>query len=320
MSLFAGRVPGQWRRALRYAGMAMIAVILYYLGRTLYLSWHEIPFGSLRFHYGWLTLSFVVLTLSFICGVLGWQGILRSLGSRMSFPVAWWVITGSYLAKYLPGHVWAVGGRMVLCKQQGVPEKVSGTGMVLEMIALLLGSLITFFLAIPWLVTQGLPRWVWFLAVPIPALAVLFFTPLLPWGLRRAATLVVKREVQLDIAPSGLAATLGLYVVNTTLQGLAYFLLIRSIHPLPVSRLVSVIGIYNGAWAAGFLSFIAPGGLGVREGVMTMLLKPYLPVAMAIIVAAVSRLWITLFEVAMAAAGLRMRPKGPIPETIREQP
>jgi glycosyltransferase 2 family protein len=192
--------------------------------------------------------------------------------------------------------------------------------MILEMIALLLGALITFFLAIPWLVTQGLPRWIWFLAVPIPVLALLFFIPMLPWGLRRAASLAVKRDVRLDMAPSGLAATLGLYVVNTALQGLAYYLLIRSIHPLPASRLINVIGIYNGAWAAGFLSFIAPGGLGVREGVMTILLKPYLPVAMAIIVAAVSRLWITLFEVAMAAVGLRMKPKAVISETIRERP
>ena len=41
---------------------------------------------------------------------------------------------------------------------------------------------------------------------------------------------------------------------------------------------------------------IAPGGLGVREGIFALLLNPILPGALNIVASLLSRIWITVSE------------------------
>lgn len=54
-------------------------------------------------------------------------------------------------------------------------------------------------------------------------------------------------------------------------------------------------GAYNGAYQIGYLALFAPGGLGPREFVLTVMLSPFIgPIAAAITV--ISRLWSILVE------------------------
>jgi hypothetical protein len=63
-----------------------------------------------------------------------------------------------------------------------------------------------------------------------------------------------------------------------------------------LERLPAFAGIFAGAWVLGFLSFLAPGGLGVREGILVYLLGFHLPSHVAIVVTLLSRLWVTAAE------------------------
>ena len=291
----------------KIVGVILISVIVIYLGKKLYFSWNDIPFDKIKLNYCFIFLSFIGLLLSFTCSALAWQMILKALDSRMSFKKSWWVITGSYLAKYIPGHIWSIGGRVYLCKKEGITEKISGTGIILEMIALLLGSLIAFMLSLPFLIKHGLPAWIWYLLIPIPFAAIIFFTPLLPFVLKWFAINFFKKDIKLDIKPWGLFKALCFFLVSAVIQGGAFFLLVRSFYFVDISFLPDIIGIYNGSWAVGFLSFVAPGGLGIREGALTVLSKFYMPLPMAIILSALARLWMTLFEIIMALIGLKFR-------------
>ena len=289
------------------AAAVIILVIAYFLGNQLYRSWREIPFSSLRFNYAWLAASYLGLFASFACSIKAWQIILEGLGSKMGFARSWWVITASFLAKYIPGHVWAVGGRMILCKAEGVSEKISGTAMIIEMMGLLLGSLMAGIVCIPFLLAQGVPSWIWLMTIPAAVLLLLLFSPLLFILLRWVARVFLKREVALAASPSRFGAAAALYFASALVQGAAFFFLIRTIDPVSLKYLPGAIGLYNGAWAVGFLSLITPGGLGVREGAMAFLLKYFIPVPLAVIISILARLWITIFEVAVALIGLKFR-------------
>lgn len=205
---------------------------------------------------------------------------------------------------------------MWLCKRQGISEKHSGTGMLLEMLLLLLGSLLIFSTGLllpsfpsPFNTESGVLSWVYLLLIPEPFLLAVLFTSLLSWALRTMAKLVFKREISLEIDKKIMARALILIITSSFIQGLAFYMLARSIYPVDMKVMLHFIALYNGAWAAGFLSIVAPGGLGIREGALILLLKPYLPTSVAIIIAALARLWITLFEIAMALIGLFMRMK-----------
>ena len=294
-----------WRKYTKVVGILFVAAIIFYLGYKLYRSWNDIPFEQIRVNYYWAGISFFGLSASFICTIIGWQRILSSLNQRIGFKKSWWVVTGSYLAKYIPGHVWVIGGRMYLCKKEGISEKISGTGVILEMIAVLLAVLLVFSMSFPFLVSHGLPGWIWYLIIPVPFAAVLFFSPILPKTLKWTADKVLKKELKLEMRKGDLLESLGLFILSSILQGISFFLLIKSVYPLSYAYIPDIIGIYNGSWAIGFLSFIAPAGLGIREGVLTLFLNHYMPLPVAIIIAALTRLWITVFEVIMALVGLK---------------
>ena len=51
------------------------------------------------------------------------------------------------------------------------------------------------------------------------------------------------------------------------------------------------IGTYVLAWIIGFLAFFTPGGLGVRETVLVLMLNLYLPVYISAVLAILSRVW-----------------------------
>jgi uncharacterized membrane protein YbhN (UPF0104 family) len=71
-----------------------------------------------------------------------------------------------------------------------------------------------------------------------------------------------------------------------------------------------LLGGYAISWMTGFLVLVSPAGLGVREGVFTLILKTVVPEPLAIIAALVTRVWMTLGELTAALVGfayLRLR-------------
>jgi len=106
-----------------------------------------------------------------------------------------------------------------------------------------------------------------------------------------------------------LLGSLGIYLLLWGLLGTAFFFFIKSLYPVATSQLFTVTGIYAAAWSIGFLSVITPSGLGVREGILSVLLTSALPPATAMFIALLSRLWTLSAELAVTgmAFGLYWR-------------
>jgi uncharacterized membrane protein YbhN (UPF0104 family) len=60
---------------------------------------------------------------------------------------------------------------------------------------------------------------------------------------------------------------------------------------LPSSALPSLIGAWSFSATVGLVSLFAPYGLGVKEGILTLLLSMYMPTGTAAAVAILSRVW-----------------------------
>lgn len=90
---------------------------------------------------------------------------------------------------------------------------------------------------------------------------------------------------------SGILWLAGAYLLLWAFLGIAFFLFIKSLTLVSTSQLPVVTGTYAVAWSIGFLSIITPSGLGVREGILSLLLTSVLPPATAMLVALLSRLW-----------------------------
>jgi uncharacterized membrane protein YbhN (UPF0104 family) len=126
---------------------------------------------------------------------------------------------------------------------------------------------------------------------------------LLPFVLARFGTWVGRalgREVQLGAPPARtiLVATVG-NAVAWLLYGIAFMWLVRGIIGDAPGATWQYVAVYTASYVVGYLVLIAPGGIGVREGVMVSLLSS-LGLAtpkQALLIAGASRVWLTILEI-----------------------
>lgn len=80
-------------------------------------------------------------------------------------------------------------------------------------------------------------------------------------------------------------------------MGASLWLLCKSLTEANPSQLPQVISAFCLSWIIGFLSFLTPAGLGVREGALAFLLQPSFPLFAAAALALLSRVWWILGDV-----------------------
>jgi hypothetical protein len=111
------------------------------------------------------------------------------------------------------------------------------------------------------------------------------------------------------------------YVATWLFGGFVFYLLINSIFPLSISYLPAMIGIWSISAVAGSVTMFVPSGLGVREVALSVMLDQYLPFSIAVVVAVVYRVFLTINEVIWTLTvlaicrylGRRAKPKGVVP-------
>ena len=81
-----------------------------------------------------------------------------------------------------------------------------------------------------------------------------------------------------------------MHVINFFIFGVSIFLFINSVYNIPVSRFIFIISSFIFSSLIGFLAFFTPSGLGVREGMLILLLKYIMPGSMAGILSITSRI------------------------------
>jgi hypothetical protein len=83
--------------------------------------------------------------------------------------------------------------------------------------------------------------------------------------------------------------------------------LVRSLANVSWSDAPWLVATWVTAYTVGYLSMLTPSGLGVREGVMALLLGQVSPVSVAVVISLVARLWMMAGELVGAGAVLLIR-------------
>ena len=287
------------KRWFRGAGVLLVVFIIFlFLGRELWKNWRQIPLEQISFNYWLIILSYVCMFVSFAVYAGVWKVMLAAFGARLSVLRSFQILAISQLGKYVPGKVWFTVGRIYLAKQFDVPERVSITSVVLEIILMVISGLMIALLTVvaPW--AQNFPLKYSLLALIIIVCGLVVTHPRIFDRLVNLVTRMLKREsIQMNLTYGGIIVLLLLYSIHWFWQGMGFFLLIRSFYEIEIAKWPLMWGLYAGAWIIGFLSFLTPAGIGVREGVMTFFLSFYMPLSVAIIVALLARIWSTIADV-----------------------
>lgn len=290
----------KWRQLLRPAGWIIGALAIGLMAMQLHASMAEIGEITIAPLPALAALGLGCASL-FSYAVL-WQRNLGQLGEQISLRAAvraWFL---SQLARYVPGNIWHLFGRAYLAQQQGVRMQPLALSLVLELLQTITAALL---LAAALLPLWPMPLWAqpWLL-LALPALAIYGYPPLLDrplrWMGRRAGTALAGRPLRsrdmLRLLPG--------YLLTWVLYGSGLYLLGRAIYPLPLSALPGISASFAIAWVIGFLSLITPSGIGVREGVLTLLLTTMMPQPVALLLALAARVWLTVAELCTLAVAL----------------
>jgi hypothetical protein len=263
---------------VRLALQIGLAVVVFgFLVLTVIDQWSEIQSEGVHFHVLWLIPALIILPFYFVFSAYGWDLILRSLGYRIGFgraQVAW---GQPLLARYVPGSILYVLGRVLLSERAGVPRRISLASIVYEQAISATSAIVVaayFIIKHPDL--QG-DAWRWGVLVLIPvAIAILHprvFGPL---------STKVLRAFGRDPLPvvMSLRDVLGLiiyYSLNWLVIAFGIYSVARSVTHIPYNDILLVGSAQAIGYFAALVTLVAPAGLGVRDAAFAWAVKAALP-------------------------------------------
>ena len=277
---------------------AILILCLAYLGLNLRNAGNQL--GDLRIQFGPLLSAWLLTTLAVYLGALGWWFTLRALGQPAGLLPGLRTHLLSNLAKYVPGYAWQLVGKAYLSRGMGLAGLAIGWGMALELAQLVLTGLALTALFLPGELIQNWPLGARLGLGSLRALGLSTFVFLpLVIGILLGRRWQDRSGFRIRRA-SFVLASLSM-LAGWLLFGYAYWLIGTALRPLPVSDLPLFIFTLTASFLIGLAILVVPGSIGVRESIMVFFLSAAsLPPALAVVIAALSRVIVTLSELAGA--------------------
>jgi hypothetical protein len=232
-------------------------------------------------------------------------GILASGGSdagRRSLKFGLYsAYSRTWLARYIPGRVWALGGRMLLASRMGVPADLVARSMAFEvlltysLVAVIGGALLVtahfhlgggVALLVLGLLLVGI-------SVPI---AQRMFVAGEELSSSSSLWTRTRRQVQkfiVGVKPLTFKNTVwavSVYAAYSALQLLFIVLITASFVDLSLTQALIIAGAWGVSITLGWLTFLVPVGLGVRDGLAFVLFSQVIDAPTASLIVAASRI------------------------------
>jgi len=297
--------------------LAIFAVVLSFVVGALVDRFRAVDWRNLRPDAACLAGAVALLAVSGVVSGAGYRMLLVSFG----YPIRWTTMLGvvwvSQLGKYVPGKLLSVAGGMWLLKKQNVPVAV---GMAINVMLMGLYVVVGLMVAAPLVIFEKLTllgplTWLWSLLVLAGGVVMLHprvFVGAINFGLRRLGREPLASRLRLR----DYGGPLAMVCFQWPLIGMAFWLTARSVGDVPLARAPFVISASALAVTIGFVAVFTPAGLGVREGLLLLLLAPVLGDATTALVIVSMRFFQVVVEASLAGVGaiiLRLTP-APAPE------
>lgn len=287
-----------------YLRWLILGATLFFLAGTLKNHWEGVTALQLRetalLH---LLLGSGITLLAHCWTGYVWNLILKALGQQRSGIWAMQVYLKTNIAKYLPGNVWHLYGRVTAARSAGIPATAATLSVLLE--PLLMAAAALCLALLTGLKTHALLQIVSLMLV----LAIVH-----PRILNRLLQIVRQIKGTAQPAPDGepqaektvlhrypLIPLLG-EILFVLLRGIGFLFILQALQPLQAIDFLPAISGFSIAWLFGLVVPGAPGGIGVFEAAAVALLSGHFPIAVVLGSVALYRLISTLAEAAGAAA------------------
>jgi glycosyltransferase 2 family protein len=283
----------------RAVPIVFYAALIVFLG--FYISgidWSSLADISINW---WLAVSATVVSLSFrYWGVMIWFFLLGRLGATGlagKYTSLTQIYAKSWLGRYIPGAATWIVGKVYFASKHGISRgRLAVSGLLeggLQIVTTLAVALLLLLIdprTIAAVGTWGVVAMVGAFLVCVLALVPRIFEALVNLALRILRRPKLDRELLPTTATILLSSLL--YLGGALLAGFSYYLISASIYPgIKPTDIAFIVGVTSLASAASMLAIFAPGGVGVREGIMLVLLAIVMPHAVVVVLVVLTRVW-----------------------------
>lgn len=293
---------------MRKTELAFLLLAIVFMAVVFFDQWASISASDWDFNFPLLAISILLLIAVFIFDALGWHFILLTTGCRLPVRVSIRIWMISSIARYIPGGIWAYTGRAAMAKKHGVQLAAVSMSLYLETILLITSA-----------VAVGFPALIMFSGYDISFFQALIIWLLLSLLLHPRALSLLKRlpsqagAAMRDIKFPTFRSIAGLYLYYIVLWIVfcgTFVCFIESMYPIDSNHWLYAGSVLAISFAVGFIVVIAPGGIGVRESAIYLLLQGILPAPACLVIAITSRLWVMtgeLISLGVAISGAKRR-------------
>lgn len=313
----------------RIVKWGLCLLVLAFVGQRAFELWRQEDWSQIQFQWPWLVLAGWAYALGWLPSVWFWQTMIQRVGGKVRFRDAARAYFCGHLGKYVPGKATVLVIRSGMLKGRGATVSVSVLTATCETLMMMATGAALAVVLFPWLIpTEQIAHWPgalrWIMATAwLPGLIVVLGCLILSPIIASFLTLLAVK-----FTPKGMMG--GESRVEITrklvLQGLAAFALGWMLHGLSLGCTLRAVsetvdwatwpvwtGSVGGATAVGFAALFAPGGLGVREGLLMAVLErqPDVTSGQAVVVPLLLRAVWFLSEVVVAVLlyyGIRPKP------------
>jgi hypothetical protein len=253
----------QWRPVLSQIATVLILAACVYWGWQNRLIMQQVfaELGIIRL------MSFcLLLTLGVVLSALSFTILVRSMGYQFTYCDGYHSLNLSQIAAMVPGKIWGLAGLAGLLSARGIPNRDS-------VLVISLHTLLTLSAAVFVGICGLIPviGWAYTLLCLVPAMLLLA-------GRSWCETLRSHFFTGSSPLPSS-SSVLRMLIVGIISWGVVstcFALLVYSAAGRWQASPWLVASAFAAGYVGGFASFITPSGLGVREGIITVILGPTL--------------------------------------------
>lgn len=300
----------RWIRAAQWM-FALLVVV--FAGLAISARWDMIRVRVVSLDVNWLQLveASLLVFLAYAVLIETWRRVLAAWDTQLPWWTAARIWFAASLGKYIPGNLWSLAALGVMARETGASSvAAAGSSIIVNIFNLVSGLALVLIFA-----SRLVPHAAAFATAAALSIAGALAAPIWLPTIVRLACRITRRDIPLPKIPAG---TVWWSLAGTAFAWCAYGAAFRlfavailgdnAVH----GGVVLYIAAYTAAYIVGFITLIAPAGIGVREaGIWEGL--PLLGLTThgdAVIIAVISRLWLTVLEVipglvALAAGHLR---------------
>ncbi|MCU6676406.1 hypothetical protein [Leclercia tamurae] len=260
-------------KVFNIAGSVIALLSVLFVVNRITAYWTQVPADTFT-----LKLLLLILILAGIYGAANlilasaWRLLMLGLEQAISSRMANRIYGLTQLAKYVPGNIFQFAGRQFLAMSHGFSGKAIAKSTFLELLLLVL---------------TGVAFILWMLPLLYPAFNIIY-----GFSLFIIITTLIALRLKWQ-QKSDLMNVIARYFLFLLISGGVFLMILYSIVDNwtgTPALVLPLIGAYVVAWLAGLVTPGSPAGVGVREFILILLLKPFFAEVDIVLAVIISRI------------------------------